>query len=681
MYRIGFDVGGTFTDFTLADPARARLRHVKVPSTPDDPARAIRAGLTRLLAEHEAEPGDVVFLGHGTTVATNMIIERRGARSGLITTRGFRDVLEIGRQTRPHLYDYGQRKPPPLVPRRRRLELDERVAADGEILRPLDEAEAMAAIECLLEQGIEALAIVLLHSYRRPEHEARIAALAKTRAPDLYVSFSAEVTPEFREFERTSTTVLNAYIGPRMSRYLARFAEAMGELGIRAAPYTLHSNGGLMSIATASGHPVRTCLSGPAAGVVGAARIAGEAGFRDLVTFDVGGTSTDVSLVHDGAPLVTSEREIAGYPARNPMIDVHVIGAGGGSIARIDEAGGLKVGPESAGAVPGPVAYGQGGEAVTLTDANLVLGRLGPGGLVGGQMALDLEAATAAVRRGIADPLGLAPERAAQGVIRVALANMARAVRAVSSERGHDLAGFSLVAYGGAGPLHAAEIARELRLARVLVPREPGTLCARGILVSDIALDFVRTEIAPADAAAWPRVMARLARMRDQGEAWLDSEAVPAPRREHEMALDARYLGQNHEVRVAWSPETGDLAAFLAHFHETHRRVHGHALEGRTVEIVNCRSRAIGRIERAGDERPPAGEATPGLESRRRVYIDEATGWRETPVHARDGLAVGVRLSGPAIVEEMSATTLVLPGQSARIDGHGNILIEEEAGP
>ena len=677
MPRVGFDVGGTFTDFTLSDAAADTLTHVKVPSTPDDPSRAIRDGLARLLATHGAEGRDVEFLGHGTTVATNMVIERRGAATGLLTTKGFRDVLEIGRQTRPHLYDYGQRKPEPLVPRRRRLELDERVAADGEVLRPLDEAAAREAILELRDQGIEALAIALLHSYRRGEHEARLAELAAELAPELYVSISAEVTPEFREFERTSTTVLNAFVGPRMSRYLACFAEATATLGIPGEPYTIHSNGGLMSIPTARRHPVRTVLSGPAAGVVGAARIAGEADFGNLVTFDVGGTSTDVSLVHEGRPLATSEREIAGYPARNPMIDVHVIGAGGGSIARIDEAGGLKVGPESAGAAPGPVAYGQGGEAVTLTDANMVLGRLGAAGLVGGDMPLNAEAARAALEAHIAGPLALAAERAAAGIVRIALANMTRAVRAVSTERGHDLAGFTLVAYGGAGPLHAAEIARELRLARVLVPREPGTLCARGILVSDIALDFVRTEIRQATSDDWPEIVARLLAMRAEGEAWLDGEAVPPACQAHEMALDARYLGQNHEVRVPWSPEAGDLDDFLTLFHATHRRVHGHALDGRVVEIVNCRLRAIGRIEAAGGgEAPPQGEM-PAPASAREVYFDDEHGWLATPVHERGGLPVGTVLDGPTIVEEMSATTLVLPGQRASVDAHGNILIEE----
>ncbi len=679
MYRIGFDVGGTFTDFTLTETAGGAVRHVKVPSTPDDPARAIGDGLGRLLAAHGAVAEDVAFLGHGTTVATNMVIERRGAVTGLLTTAGFRDVLEIGRQTRPHLYDYSHRRPEPLVPRRRRLQLDERVAAGGEILRPLDEAEARAAIEALRDQGIEALAIALLHSYRRPDHEARIAALAAELAPGLYVSFSADVTPEFREFERTSTTVVNAYVGPRMSRYLGRFATAMAELGIPGEPYTIHSNGGLMSVATARRHPVRTALSGPAAGVVGAARIAGEAGFANLVTFDVGGTSTDVSLVHEGRPLATSEREIAGHPARNPMIDVHVIGAGGGSIARIDAAGGLKVGPQSAGATPGPVAYGQGGEEVTLTDANMVLGRLGAGGLVGGTLPLDLARARAAVMRRISEPLGLSLERAASGIIRVALANMTRAVRAVSTERGHDLAGFTLVAYGGAGPLHAGAIARELRLARVLVPREPGTLCARGILVSDIALDFVRTEIAPATPDTWPGIEARLAGMRAEGEGWLESESVDETRRAHEMALDARYLGQNHEVRVPWSPESGDLAAFLARFHETHRRVHGHALEGRLVEIVNCRLRAVGRIDaQAGEEAPAAGELPPAT-AHREVYFDAEAGWCRTPVYDRDRIPAGAVLDGPVIVEEMSSTTLVLPGQRATVDAQGNIGIEEKA--
>jgi N-methylhydantoinase A len=677
MYRIGFDVGGTFTDFTLE--GEGRLAHLKVASTPDDPARAIAEGLTRLLAENGMAASAVTFVAHGTTVATNMAIERRGAATGLVTTGGCRDVLEIGRQTRPALYDYSVPKPEPLVPRRHRLEVTERLDPKGDVVRPLDEAGLASAIDALLAAEVRAVAVCFLHSYANPAHERRAKAALAAKAPGLFVSLSSEVLPEFREFERFSTTALNAYVGPRMSAYLAGFERALADLGIGAEAYTVHSNGGLMSARTARAFPVRTCLSGPAAGVIGAARIAAGAGFPDVVTFDAGGTSTDVALVQRGRPLFTTERLLAGLPLKCPMLDVHVVGAGGGSIARVDDAGALHVGPQSAGAAPGPAAYGRGGQAATLTDANLVLGRLGADGLLGGVMPLDIEAARAAVVREVAAPLGLSLDKAAFGIVRIAVSNMARAIRSVSTERGVDLSGLSLIAYGGAGPLHAAEVAAELGMARIIVPASPGTLCARGILLADISRDDVATLMLPALPESWVGVLERLAALRRDGEAWLDGEAVSASARRFEAVVEARYLGQNHEVAVALGDDAAPtLDEFIAGFAAAHERLHGYRLPARVVEIVNLRLKAIGAVPRAA---PAVAEVEPGeaVTGRRPVYFGEALGRLDAALVRRARLAPGHTIAGPAVVEEMSATTIVLPGQHARIDAAANLVIETRA--
>ncbi len=673
MYRIGFDVGGTFTDFTLHDTANGTLQHFKVPSTPADPSEAIEAGLRTLLDTLRIAPHDISFIGHGTTVATNMVIERRGVATGLITTRGFRDVLEIGRQVRPHLYDYTVRTPVPLVPREHRLEVPERIDAGGAVLLPLDEAAVAAAADVLGAAGVQAIAICFLHSYLNDAHERRAAEIVRARLPDMYLATSSDVLPEFREFERFSTTAINAYIGPRMERYLDRFLGRLSALGMTAQPYTIHSNGGLMSVETVRKYPVRCCLSGPAAGVVGAAEVARESGIANVITFDAGGTSTDVSLIERGVPAFASGRTIADYPVRSPMVDVHVIGAGGGSIAWLDDAGALKVGPRSAGADPGPVAYGKGGAKPTLTDANIVLHRLDPVALLGGRMPVDEAAARRVIAEKIAAPMGLSVEQAALGIIRIAVANMSRAIRSVSTEKGHDVREFALFPYGGAGPLHAAAVAEECGIGRVLVPVEPGTLCARGILLSDVSLDLVRSEIVPVDAASWPHIVERFVSMQVNGRAWLEGERIPPERQRFARVIEARYKGQNHEVQVRLSDGDLLLGDFNAAFAEAHRREYGYDIPERAIEVVNCRLKAIGLIDRpAPFFQDAAGTSQP--KATRRVHF--AAGWIDTPIFDRDDLAIGTRLAGPAVIDEMSATTLVPPGCALTVDRTGNLLLE-----
>ena len=678
MYRIGVDVGGTFTDFTLHDDTSGDIRFFKVPSTPSDPSQAIEDGLVEMLASFRLSASKVSYIGHGTTVATNIVIERRGARTGLLTTNGFRDVLELGRQARPSIYDYRVQKAPVLVPRDRRIEVKERIGPDGAILIPLDDASLDNAIAALKAAKVESVAICFLHSYRVPEHEARAKAAVERHMPGIYVSVSSEILPEFREFERMSTTVVNAFVGPRMGKYLDHFRERVRRIGIPVEPYTIHSNGGLMSVETVRNCPVRTCVSGPAAGVVGAAEIGRVAGFPNLITFDVGGTSTDVSLIYQSLPLYTSSRLVAGYPVKTPMIDIHVIGAGGGSIARIDDAGAMKVGPQSAGAEPGPVAYGRGGTEPTITDANLVLGRLDASTLLGGRMAINLDAARQVIFDKVATPLGLSLEAAALGVIQIANSNMSRAIRSVSIEKGYDISEFALAAFGGAGPLHAADVAVECGIPRLLIPREPGTLCARGMLLTDLSSDYVRSYFAGATLESWTSILVLFDEMIAEGQAWLDSEAVTKPNRSFKRVLDARYRGQNFEVKVDCSGlRHDDLTKVIERFHESHSQEYGYAIRSREVEFVSARLQAIGAVEKAPQVLIVSGASLKAAQTgQRAMYVDCARGWRVSNIYAREKLPVGVPIAGPAIINEMSSSTLIFPGQRASVDPWGNLVVE-----
>lgn len=681
MYRIGLDVGGTFTDFVISDRTNGTLRFFKTPSTPADPSEAIVQGVREMLSLFEVAPDEVEYLGHGTTVATNMIIERRGVRTGLLTTRGFRDVLAIGRQTRPSLFDPAVGKPEPLVPRSRRLEIDERLDASGAEVRPVDPSSLTEALEAHRLSKVESVAICFLHSYRNPAHEQAVREQVAARLPGVYVSVSSEVLPEFREYERTSTTVLNAYVGPKMKHYLDRLRTNIAAAGIKVEPLTIHSNGGLLPIKTVEQLPVLTCLSGPAAGVVGAASVGRSAGITDLVTFDVGGTSTDVSLVTEGRPKYTSERLVAGYPVKLPMIDIHVIGAGGGSIAAVDDASALKVGPRSAGAVPGPVAFGKGGIEPTLTDANICLRRLNPVALLEGRLKVDRDAAMAAIEAKIARPLNLSIEAAAFGMLRIATANMSRAIRAVTSEHGHDLAALTLFSFGGAGPLFSSDVAIECGMRQILVPQEPGTMCARGILLSDISRDLVRTILRVADADAWPHLVETMAAMTQEGLKWLAFEQIAEHDQALNVTLDARYLGQNHDIRVPVSVRGLDgLDAFVAAFHAAHRAEFGYDLPGHSVEVVNCRLQAVGKLPAL--QAPvvvSGGSLRDAIIDEREVYFGERGGWTRTPIYRRSALPAAIPIVGAAIIEEMSSTIVMRPDQTGAADEAGNFIIRPTA--
>ncbi len=681
MYRIGVDVGGTFTDFTLLDQATGQVHFFKLASTPADASDAIEEGLRRMLDQLGLPADGVAYLGHGTTVATNIVIERRGARTGLLTTKGFRDILELGRQARPSIYDYRIAKAVPLVPRDRRLEVAERIGPDGEVIEPLDEASLLLAAQALAAAGVDSVAICFLHSYRTPDHEARAKQVVQQVLPHAYLTVSSEILPEFREFERMSTTVVNAFVGPRMSTYLERLKQRVAEIGIPVEPYTVHSNGGLMSIETVRDCPVRTCVSGPAAGVVGAAEIGRVAGYPDLITFDVGGTSTDVSLISGNQPLYTSARMVADYPVKTPMLDIHVIGAGGGSIAAIDPAGAVKVGPQSAGADPGPVAYGRGGTQPTLTDANLCLGRLDASMLLGGRMQIDLDAARWVIKDTIATPLGLSVEEAAHGIIQIANANMSRAIRSVSVEKGYDISRFALCAFGGAGPLHAAEVAAECGIPTLLIPREPGTLCARGMLLTDLSADYVRSHYSDAGLQSWGTILELFQRMEAEGRLWLQREAIAPADQQFRRVLDARYRGQNFEVKVGCDGlDASDLPALIERFHAVHVQEYGYAIQHRAVEFVSARVQAIGLVPKAPQAEIAGGPSlAAAVTGERPIYIDRAHGWQTARVYQRAALPVGPAFPGPAIVNEMSATTVILPGQMATIDPWGNLIVRSAA--
>lgn len=672
-FSLGIDVGGTFTDFAIADAATGETTYFKVPSTPDDPSVAIENGLADIV-DAGFDAAAIDHIGHGTTIATNIVIERAGAKIGLLTTRGFRDVLEIGRQQRPDLYDYSVKRPAPLVPRHLRLEVDGRLDADGNVVTPLDLEQVIEAACTFSAQHVEAVAVCFLHAYRFPEMERTAGALLKQELSGVDVTISSDVQPEFREFERFSTTTMNAYLIPKLKRYLNQLGSRVAKKGVTAQAYTIHSNGGLMSLHTTRRYPVRTCLSGPAAGVVGAAILARRAGCPDAITFDVGGTSTDVSLIVGGRPIYTTERDVAGYPVRCPMVDVHVIGAGGGSIAEIDGAGSLSVGPRSAAATPGPACYGLGGTSATLTDANVVLSRLDTASFLNGGMAANREAARNVVEQ-LAGKMGLDIDSVADGIVQVAIANMSRAIRAVATQHGIEPSEFALVAFGGAGPLHASLVAQETGLKTVIVPRSPGTMCAQGVLFSPISQNFVFTSVMTFDDDGWRSLMKQLHMLRDRARAWLVDEGVPEDKQTLSSFVEARYKGQTHELRIELRGD--DILAFQSAFHAQSHNTYGYDLEARPIELVNCRVLARGDIALELPSRPcTAGTLPEAAKGERPVYFGaDNGGYHASQVYERSRLPSNCQVPGPAVIEEMTATTLVLPGQTVSVDRFGNLVM------
>ena len=681
--RIGVDAGGTFTDVCLTDED-GQISVFKLPSSPADPSISIVQGALDLLGQTGNEAVAVGYLGHGTTVATNALLQGWGAATGVITTQGFRDLLELARQRRPDLYDLQVEKPKPLVARRHRLEVPERMRHDGTVEQALDDEAVREAVAFLCSEGVQAVAVCFLYSYLYPEHEQRVGRIVQELFPDAYLSLSHQVLAEFREYERLSTTVVNAFVGPVMSGYVERLRERVAQAGIAADPHITQSNGGVISLDVAGDTPVRTILSGPAAGVTGAVHVAGLAGIENIITFDMGGTSTDVSLILEGRPSTRLELDIAGIPIRTPMLDINTVGAGGGSIAWIDSGGHMKVGPQSAGAEPGPVAYGRGGSAPTVTDANVALGILNRTAILGGRMAVDAEAADRSIA-GLADELGLEPAAAAHGVLAIVTANMARAIRVISVERGYDPRDFTLVAFGGAGPLHAARLARQLDISRILVPGVPGILCALGLLMADLRVDFSRTSVLPATVASLPDVERVYSELEDEAASWMAREGLPDEQRSLRRVADMRYAGQNYELSIEL-PERGldewQLGGVLDAFHAAHDLSYGFSSPGEPAQFVTLRLEATGTVPKARLAEIGAADCDveQALIERRRVFLPETGDLGDCPVYDRDLLRHGHCFDGPAVVEQMDATTLVLPGQRVDVDRYGNLLIVEEGG-
>ena len=676
MFIVGIDVGGTFTDLTAVDEATGRVVVTKVPSRPRHEAAAVLSGLDAL----GIAARDVRRLVHGTTVGTNAVLERRGARVAILTTAGFRDLIEIGRTKRniPALFVPTFVRPKPVVERKHRFEVTERLHADGSVLTPLDAASVERALEAATVAGAEAIAVCLLHAYLNPTHERIIADTAKGRCPGVPVSCSADVVAEYREFERFSTTVLNAYLQPLMDGYLSGLEERLRATGYAHGVLTVASSGGMMTTETARRLPIKTIFSGPAGGVSQACFVGATAGVRDLITYDMGGTSTDVCLVNDLSPLTTSDGMVGAFPVKVPQLDMHTVGAGGGSLAWLDVDDSLQVGPRSAGANPGPAAYGLGGTEPTVTDANVVLGRIGTTRRLGGAIALDTVRAHAAVAD-LAQRMGgtLTVEALAEGIVRIAVARMTSAIREISIQRGHDPRDFTLVAFGGAGPMHALALADEIGIPRVLVPRHPGNFSALGLLASDIKHDDVRTRVGPL-AERWSVLSDLFADMEGGARRQLELDGFAAADRRMVRSLDLRYRGQAFELNVEIRGESLDAVA--AAFHERHRAMYGHADPSAAIELVNARLSAYGVVAKPAAERHAAPQASmeTALVERRRVWFDSAA--HEAPVWEREQLPEGATLEGPAIVEEFGATTVIPPGWRGRLDAHGNIRLEGKRG-
>lgn len=672
---VGIDTGGTFTDLVAADLDDGRYCYHKVPTTTGDPARGILEGIAELLDQNSLARKDVAFLVLGTTLATNAVLEGKWAATGLITTAGFRDVLELARQRRPHYFNLDIPKPMPPTARDCRLEVSERVAADGTVVTPLMEADVRRAVEILKAKKVEAVAICFMHAYANADHEERARALVKSLWPDIYLCTSNEVLGEFREFERFSTATVNASLMPIMDRYMEHFERGVADLGIPHTPRVMQSNGGAVSPGAVRKLPVNTFFSGPAGGVIGSVGLSRQLKAPNLITFDMGGTSTDVCLIRDGEPAKKSERQMGGFPVRTRTLDIHTIGAGGGSIAWIDAGGLLKVGPQSAGAYPGPAAYGRGGTKATVTDANVVLGRLSPKSLLGGRMAMHPDKAHAAIDE-LATSLRVDAVKAAAGVIEIINVNMMGAVRVISVEQGEDPRDFTLVAFGGAGPLHAADVARNMGMGKVLVPPRPGLLSAIGLLHADVRGDFSLTRLLRAEGANVKAFNAGLADLKKRGAAWLrgENKSEGESKARFEWFVDLRYFGQNFELIMPLAQErltAANLARLSSAFHKRHKAFYGYDMPAQPVEIVNLRL-----VVTAARKAPVAAKISKKtflkqiVKQSRRVWFPE-TGFVQTPVYERDQLPADWRATGPAIIEQMDATTVVPPKATIHNDTLG----------
>jgi N-methylhydantoinase A len=677
--RIAVDIGGTFTDLAAFDESGRRISFGKALSTHHHLVEGI---------EHTAQDAGVSFKDarlflHGSTIAINTLLERTGADTALLITQGFRDIYEIGRINRPDAYNLFFKKHEPLVKRSSRYEIKERLRADGSVHQELDEANVEALADELKARGVEAVAILLLHSYRNPAHEQRVKEIVKGKLPNAFVSASHELTQEYREFERSSTVAANAYIGPRVEKYLGEIEDYLGKRGFMGNFYVVQSNGGLFPVEDARRECVRILESGPAAGVIGTQQICAELGMSDAIAFDMGGTTAKAGVIYRGKPLTSSSALIGGYdralPIQIPMTDIFEVGTGGGSIARLVEGNAIRVGPQSAGSMPGPACYGRGGENPTVTDANLLLGRLDPEHFLGGQMKLDVAAAERAMQEKIAGPLGISVTQAAEGIVRIAATSMSYAVKGVTTERGLDAGAFAMVVYGGAGPLHASAIARELGIRRVLVPYSPGHFSAYGMLFSDLRYDYVRSIFERLATVSFDRIENFYQEMEQRGRDAISHSAISPDTIAISRSADMRYVGQEHAVTVDLDNEIferGDRDAIKKAFDAVHLQRYGTSAPNEPADLVSLRVSVSGVVSKPPREKLPlAGEAPPeGAQlNRRKVCFSAKDGFVDTPIYLRDGLKAGNRLRGPALIEEHASTTVLMPDDLLIVDAYGNL--------
>jgi N-methylhydantoinase A len=683
MIEIGVDIGGTFTDVVLLRD-QSSLAHTKVPSTPQDLVSGVRRGIEKILASTDASPSEVARLVHGSTVATNAFLERKGSLTGVLMTKGFEDTLEIGRTQRSKMYDLILEPVAPgfLARRRHRFGITERMAADGSVVTSLDEAEVRVAARALVDAGVEAVAVCYLFSFLNPEHELRTREILHDEAPGLRVSLSCEIDPQFREYERVLVTTLDAYLRAAVESYVGRLGGMLTNVGIPAPLQIMQSRGGIQNAAAAVGRPVSMLLSGLAAGVIGGKFSAQRAGFPNVITLDIGGTSCDVALVEEGKPLIASRGSIGGYPVRLQLVDVSTIGAGGGSIAWIDEAGGLRVGPQSAGAEPGPACYGRGGVDATVTDASIVLGYVNPDRFAGGELTLDADAATAAIER-IAKSLGISTTAAAAGIHTILNARMADEIRLVSVQRGYDPRDFGLVALGGGGPVHGGALTLELGLARMIVPEAPGVLSAFGLLVSDIEFEQVATLSGRAGRIDEEQIAWALAELNRQGVEQMKVDGAPLDEVAVRQIAEVRYAGQSYELAVPIEADGKNelMPAMAAAFHDLHERVYGHCDRSASIEVVAVRTVhslpvAEPRLQAPGG----SGSVEDAKVDERPAYFEAAGGYVSTPRYERAHLPVGAEIDGPAVLEQADTTVVIHPGQRARVDASGAVVVERERG-
>ena len=679
-YRLTVDTGGTFSDFVYLDEQTREISVAKLLSTPDDPSRAILAGVEVLLAKGAA-PGDISYFCHGTTVGTNALLEGKGVRTGLLVTKGFRGIYEVAEQCRPHgsaIFDIFYDRPSLLVPESLTGEAAERVSASGEVLLALDETALRATIRELAQEGLQSIAVWLLFSFLRPEHEERARIIIGEEIPGCAVSLSSDIVPQIREYYRLSTTVINAYLEPILARYIGNLEQRLSQAGLTTRQkYIMQSNGGMATFGASARKAVATVLSGPAGGITASVQTCRTTGLLNLITFDMGGTSCDVALIKDGEPSVQNRGKIEERDISLPMLDINTVSAGGGTLARVDRFGQLEVGPQSAGAVPGPACYARGGTEPTITDCNLVLGYLGEDNFLGGKMKLDAKAAFAAIQDCVAGKVKLGVVDAAEGIVRIINVKMQEAIKAISTMRGHDLRDFHLLAFCGAGPLHACAIAAELGMAGVVVPLYPGVYSAMGLLMSDVKHDYIRSKLAGLAAVTADGIAGVFAQLQTHAMRDLHDEGFGAAQIAIERALDMRYAGQGYEITIPceFPLHAGSLLRLRARFDESHKQMFGHTAPEEPVEIVSYRLRGIGRVPPVELPKHLAhgGALKDALRETRKARFDGVT--LDCPVYQRGRLDVGARFAGPAIVDQLDATTVIPPGHIARVDAFKNILV------